>query len=202
VLFEHPMSGHLTVVRDGSASLGTPTTDNRVRSERFRSKNPMTPRNPERSNELSDQIAALLPTPVVNDMGAGKTVEDWDTWTDEMKAKHGNGNGHGPSLSIEAQRLLPTPTVNDSHNHNSPPSQFNRSSLALPALMKVLPSPQHWDHKVFGPNVDWKKRAESHADSVASVLMNLPLNDGDESSDDPPPTQQMIEGCDPDSSNG
>ena len=226
-LFELRTPALLIDVRAGFALLATPTAwlgscPSRAIGD------PERWNNPERSNELSDQMAALLPTPtaweqretpeqyrgnleeqiallptpVVNDMGAGKTVEDWDTWTDEMKAKHGNGNGHGPSLSIEAQRLLPTPTVNDSHNHNSPPSQFNRSSLALPALMKVLPSPQHWDHKVFGPNVDWKKRAESHADSVASVLMNLPLNDGDESSDDPPPTQQMIEGCDPDSSNG
>lgn len=53
----------------------------------------------------------LLPTPAVNDMGAGKTVEDWDAWTDRMKAAHGNGNGHGKSLAIEAQRLLPTPCV-------------------------------------------------------------------------------------------
>jgi hypothetical protein len=128
-------------------------------------------RTPERLIGVRDGSASPgLPTPVVNDMGAGKTVEEWDTWTDEMKAKHGNGNGHGPSLSIEVQRLLPTP--------------------------------QHWDHKVFGPNVDWKKRAESHADSVASVLMNLPLNDGSEPSDDEHPTQQTIEGCDPDSSNG
>lgn len=56
---------------------------------------------------------ALLPTPAVNDMGAGKTPEDWDAWTDRMKAEHGNGNGHGASLSIEAMRLLPTPTVMD-----------------------------------------------------------------------------------------
>ena len=66
----------------------------------------------------------LLPTPAVNDMGAGKTpaVNDmgrgktpgaWDEWTDAMKAKHGNGNGHGPSLDIEVQRLLPTPVVTD-----------------------------------------------------------------------------------------
>lgn len=48
---------------------------------------------------------SLLPTPAVNDMGEGKTVEAWDAWTDAMKAKHGNGNGHGASLSIEAQRL-------------------------------------------------------------------------------------------------
>ena len=161
-------------------------------------------------------------------------IRDRDTWTDEMKAKHGNGNGHGPSLSIELLRLLPTPTaqaakhgstpdihangfgtnlwdlphllptptVNDSHNHNPPPSQFNRNSLALPALMALLPTPQAMDCKNFGPNMDWKKRAESHADSVASVLMNLLLNDGSDSSDDPHLTQLTIEGCDPDSSNG
>jgi hypothetical protein len=56
----------------------------------------------------------LLPTPVVNDMGRGKTPEQWDSWTAEMKAKHGNGNGHGKSLSIEVLRLLPTPTMVDS----------------------------------------------------------------------------------------
>lgn len=48
--------------------------------------------------------AVLLPTPAVNDMGEGKTVEAWDEWTGAMKAKHGNGNGHGPSLAIETQR--------------------------------------------------------------------------------------------------
>ena len=94
---------------------------------------------------------SLLPTPVVNDMGAGKTVSQWDAWTAEQREKHRNGNGHGKSLSIEVQRLLPTP--------------------------------QAWDHKSFGPNVDWKKRAEKHADSVASVLMNLPSDDGSSGSD-------------------
>ena len=54
-------------------------------------------------------INALLPTPAVNDMGRGKTVEDWDDWTAKMQAAHGNGNGHGKSLEIEALRLLPTP---------------------------------------------------------------------------------------------
>lgn len=60
----------------------------------------------------------LLPTPVVNDMGDGKTPEQWDEWTDRMKARHGNGNGHGRSLSVEVQRaaegeLLPTPQTRD-----------------------------------------------------------------------------------------
>ena len=102
-------------------------------------------RNSKMGSNLWD-IPHLLPTPVVNDMGAGKTVEKWDAWTAEQREKHRNGNGHGKSLSIEVQRLLPTP--------------------------------QAWDHKSFGPNVDWEKRAEKHADSVASVLMNLPSDDG------------------------
>ena len=46
----------------------------------------------------------LLPTPAVNDMGAGKTVEAWDEWTARMKSSHGNGNGHGASLHIESMR--------------------------------------------------------------------------------------------------
>jgi DNA (cytosine-5)-methyltransferase 1 len=53
---------------------------------------------------LTQQVQ-LLPTPAVNDMGAGKTPDDWDAWTDRMKAEHGNGNGHGKSLHIEAQRI-------------------------------------------------------------------------------------------------
>lgn len=56
----------------------------------------------------------LLPTPAVNDMGANKTPEQWDEWTERMRAKHGNGNGHGKSLNVEVQRLLPTPTSGDS----------------------------------------------------------------------------------------
>ncbi|MBE3135296.1 MAG: DNA cytosine methyltransferase, partial [Acidobacteria bacterium] len=64
---------------------------------------------------------ALLPTPAVNDMGAGKEPDAWDAWdawTDDMRERHGNGNGHGKSLAIEARRvadgLLPTPGVADS----------------------------------------------------------------------------------------
>ena len=60
--------------------------------------------------EMAD--VPLLPTPAVNDMGRGKTPEQWDEWTAKMQASHANGNGHGKSLDIEAQRLLlPTPTA-------------------------------------------------------------------------------------------
>jgi hypothetical protein len=56
------------------------------------------------ANSLST-VTALLPTPAVNDMGAGKTPPHWDEWTARMKGAHGNGNGHGKSLAIEALRL-------------------------------------------------------------------------------------------------
>ena len=61
----------------------------------------------------------LLPTPAVNDMGAGKTVEAWDEWTAKMQAAHGNGNGHGASLHVEALRLLPTPRTANNENRQS-----------------------------------------------------------------------------------
>lgn len=57
-------------------------------------------------------IAALLPTPVVNDMGEGKTPEQWDGWRQETATRRGNSTlkgAHGDSLAIEATRLLPTP---------------------------------------------------------------------------------------------
>ena len=99
---------------------------------------------------------------------------------------------------------LPTPRAQNGEPRNMKPwvRALDQPQNLENAIARLLPTPQHWDHKVFGPNVDWKKRAESHADSVASVLMNLPLNDGSEPSDDEHPTQQTIEGCDPDSSNG
>lgn len=55
----------------------------------------------------------LLPTPVVNDMGEGKTIDWWEAWLEDMKAGRVKGGqpipAHGKSLHIEAQRMLPTP---------------------------------------------------------------------------------------------
>lgn len=84
----------------------------------------------------------LLPTPVVNDMGSGKTPEKWDQWTAEMRGRHTNGNGHGKSLAIETQRLLPTPRANkwgpaDSHGR-------------VPEVL--LPTPRASDGPHGGPN--------------------------------------------------
>ena len=40
-------------------------------------------------DSLPDAALNLLPTPVVSDMGRGKTPQDWDAWTDAMRARHG-----------------------------------------------------------------------------------------------------------------
>jgi DNA (cytosine-5)-methyltransferase 1 len=79
----------------------------------------------------------LLPTPAVNDMGAGKTVDEWDAWTDRMKTAHGNGNGHGKSLSIEAARLLPTPSVADGMGGHLTRSGARSNELLLPGVAKA-----------------------------------------------------------------
>ena len=91
----------------------------------------------------------LLPTPAVNDMGEGKTVEHWDAWTDRMKAEHGNGNGHGKSLSIEAQRLLPTPVADNSRG--LPSASTDYASLANVAV-SLPPTPRATDGTKGGPN--------------------------------------------------
>jgi DNA (cytosine-5)-methyltransferase 1 len=77
-------------------------------------------------------VVTLLPTPAVNDMGAGKSPEQWDMWTDSMRAKHGNGNGHGKSLAIEAQRFDPYRAAADGRD----------AADALPGVVTLLPTPR------------------------------------------------------------
>ena len=86
---------------------------------------------------IAGNDGSVLPTPVVNDMGRGKTVEWWDAWIVEQREKHRNGNGHGKSLSIEVRRLLPTPTAQDGAN-NAGPSQWNRNSDPLNVVAAKL----------------------------------------------------------------
>jgi len=90
----------------------------------------------------------LLPTPAVNDMGAGKTPDAWDAWdawTDRMRAEHGNGNGHGKSLEIEALRLLPTPRTNGAGAHGD-------GGMDLRTVAALLPTPRATDGTKGGPN--------------------------------------------------
>ena len=50
----------------------------------------------------------LLPTPAVNDMGGGKTIEWWDEWAPRQKSADGRPAPHGKSLHIEALRMTST----------------------------------------------------------------------------------------------
>lgn len=88
--------------------------------------------NPERSNELSDQIATLLPTPPSQAARnspplthallptPNASLQNYEEDTDQflarrekLKERHGNGNGIGLPLGV-AMRMLPTPTTGDS----------------------------------------------------------------------------------------
>jgi hypothetical protein len=93
-----------------------------------------------------DGEVSLLPTPVVNDMGANKSVEAWDEWTEKTKAKHNNGNGHGASLSIELLRLLPTPTTIDAKSVDVANQMETRNSPGLHAITGLLGMPiETWE---------------------------------------------------------
>ena len=102
---------------------------------------------PERLTAARDGSASL-PTP-----------QAWDSARGPDLARANRPDSGGMDLVTVTERLLPTPTVNDSHNQNAPPSQLNRNSLALPALMKVLPTPQARDWKDTGKNTNHAKHA-------------------------------------------
>lgn len=81
----------------------------------------------------------LLPTPAVNDMGAAYTPDQWDAWTERMKAAHNNGNGHGASLNIEAQRIdmLPTPTSQDANGSQTHRSGARSRELLIEGVIRA-----------------------------------------------------------------
>jgi len=106
-------------------------------------------------DSLPDAALNLLPTPVVSDMGRGKTPQDWDDWTQAMREKHGNGNGHGKSLEIEAQRLLPTPKASDGPNGGPGMRNGRGVADALPGVVaQLLPTPSARDWKDGSTNPD------------------------------------------------
>lgn len=90
-------------------------------------------------------LVPLLPTPAVNDMGRGKTPEQWDEWTAKMQASHSNGNGHGKSLDIEAQRLLPTPTSRDHKDGASSGADVPVNALLGRTVWALAPTRQPSD---------------------------------------------------------
>ena len=80
-----------------------------------------------------EEVLALLPTPAVNDMGAGKDPQAWDEWTQRMRQAHGDGNGHGKSLEQEALRVganTPQPSTdgNTCWDDQHQPQLFNATT--------------------------------------------------------------------------
>ena len=113
---------------------------------------------------------ALLPTPAVNDMGASYTPDEWDEWTEKMRAEHGNGNGHGNSLSVEAQRLLPTPEAklgSSGADYARAGREGSGGDSLHEALGRLLPTPRASD----GPDESSHGRTWSKTDrSLHSVV--------------------------------
>lgn len=73
-----------------------------------------------------ENALALLPTPAVNDMGAGKDPQAWDEWAARQKAADGRPAPHGKSLEQEALRVGATthqpftagnPSLDATHQH-------------------------------------------------------------------------------------
>ena len=92
----------------------------------------------------------------------------------------------------------PSQAIGDAARWHNP----ERSNELSDQMAALLPTPTTVDAKVFGPNVDWQLRRANHAPHTASVLMNLPSDDGNGSSDDQHPPPPMIEDSDPSSSSG
>jgi hypothetical protein len=62
-----------------------------------------------------ENALALLPTPAVNDMGAGKDPNAWQEWAARQKPSDGRPAPHGKSLEQEAIKMLGTPTATMTH---------------------------------------------------------------------------------------
>jgi DNA (cytosine-5)-methyltransferase 1 len=121
---------------------------------------------PASEHSLAAKIAALLPTPAVNDMGEGKTLEWWDDWAPRQKAADGRPAPHGRSLAIEAQRLLPTPTTQHASGGYNP--DWGHGMTLLDAAKEI---------------VEW-----------TGPTTRQPSHDGNASSDDTHPHQLSLDG--------
>ena len=176
-----------------------------------------------------ENTIARLPTPVVNDMGAGKDPEAFEQWRHLQKAADGRRAVHGKSLAVEVGRLetLPTPLSGDCKTFGPGLDWEKRAEHqeSLPVVVMNLPTPTTSD--AHGPGehghggLDLRTTiarlptptSRDHKDSgentnyergrkkhkLPGVLMSLPFDSGSESSDDPPPTLETPEASDPSS---
>lgn len=121
-LYEHPTSEPATNEND-FLSLPTPTAQDGANTAGPSQFN----RN---SLPLNVVAVTLLPTPTVNDMGAGKDPEKWQEWTQKMRDSHKNGNGHGKSLEQEAISLIGANTLKQSDDGKTPLDDWHQHQLS------------------------------------------------------------------------
>jgi len=94
--------------------------------------------NPKGQQDLQHTLATLLPTPAVNDMGAGKDPQAWNEWAARQKAADGRPAPHGKSLEQEALTMLPTPKATNNEN------QQNLTDYGPNLGMALMPEQYDW----------------------------------------------------------
>lgn len=111
----------------------------------------------------------LLPTPAVNDMGEGKTPEEFDRWNTGPTMAH---QMHSSPLSIEAQRITNLPTPRASAGRHAAPGSHGGVQLAdvfIPEKAKRLPTPDAYQGTRGGGVHPDTRRAGGHSVSLADV---------------------------------
>ena len=153
-LYELPTPGHRTI-EPGYSSLPTPVADNsrglpnggdyqslpntvlRLPTPTAQAAKHMTMddrgEGTHDDHNLWSVAGRLLPTPAVNDMGAGKDPQAWDEWAARQKASDGRPAPHGKSLEQEALRVganthQPSPDGNTSLVDQHQPQLFNETT--------------------------------------------------------------------------
>jgi DNA (cytosine-5)-methyltransferase 1 len=112
-------------------------------------------------------------------MGAGKTVDAWDAWTERMQAEHGNGNGHGKSLAIEAQRMFRTPTaqlaVNGGSQHPDKRKDGGHGPPLADEVEHLLPTPKATNNE--NRSSDWAN-GPNLGEAISQLLPTPRATDG------------------------
>lgn len=133
--------------------------------------------------------SSLLPTPSAMVANDGETPRTWLERRERVKVTANNGNGMGMPLTIAVQ-LLPTPLSRD---YKGPPGgRFNDGNLCH--VVVLLPTPTAADSRGTRNATANRSPNSSHhtgqtLTDVFGAIMRQQSTDGNESLDDPHPTQ-------------
>jgi hypothetical protein len=186
-LYELPTPERLTSGHGSSGSLPTPNTrDHHAQGANHNTK----AKSSSLSTVIQKKMPALLPTPAVNDMGAGKTPEAWDSTQRLLPSDSTGGEGAtrkqrqqdgatgGPMLRDVGHLLPTTPTAQAAKHGETPDLTANGSGYNLWDLPRLLPTPISRDHK--GGNTP--------GDSLVDATRRLPGEPTSPPSDDGKPS--------------